>query len=157
MNVACLMKFHVPNPLSPSEFFAHLQAMPSLESFNEKILKGTMLFPQWMSAQVPEFGIRSNPSVERVYWIGDAAGSIPPISGDGLAIAILSGGMAADYLLKSDWKGFQVAWLKRMQSRFFWAKRLHRLMLYSPLSALAIQTAAALPMVSRFFWKHTRK
>ena len=157
VNVACLMKSKVPNPLSPLEFFAHLKSIPSLAAFNEKILKGTMLFPQWMSAQVPEFGIRSNPSVERVYWIGDAAGSIPPISGDGLAIAILSGGMAADYLLKSDWKGFQEAWLERMQSRFFWAKQLHRLMLCPPLSALAIQTAAALPMVSRFFWKNTRE
>src|SRR5882762_3377546 len=38
-----------------------------------------ILFPDWLIGKTPGFGMKQNPSWHNVYWIGDAAGVIPPI------------------------------------------------------------------------------
>ena len=122
-----------------------------------RLLKSRKIFPQWLTGRIPEFGIRKNPEWDRVFWIGDAAGSIPPVSGDGLAIAVTSGCMAAEYLMNRDAHAFRKAWLKRYKSRFFWAQQLHRIIM-TPwainLAAPVCQTFPSLPLLS---WKLTRE
>ena len=119
-NIACIVKMdHVEKLPQPETFMLQLQKDGSVPAFKKKLANAQMIFPNWLIGRVPEFGIRSNPSWERVFWIGDAAGSIPPVCGDGLGIAVTSGCMAADYFLKFDAIAFKKAWLKRYKRRFF--------------------------------------
>ena len=121
------------------------------------MLKARKVFPQWLIGQLPEFGIRKNPSWQKVFWIGDAAGSIPPICGDGLALAVTSGCMAADYFLNSNAEQFQHDWLQRVKKRFFYAKQLHRLMLNPMTNTLAIKMGNLFPQLPLHLWKATRE
>lgn len=127
------------------------------EQFMQRFPKARMLYPKWLMAQVPEFGIRKTPNWERVFWIGDAAGSIPPMSGEGLAIAVTSGCMAADYLLNSNAEAFKKDWLKRYKSRFFWAKQMHRLMLTRWTANMACAACKLIPQLPLYLWKLTRE
>jgi len=138
------------------------EAVQDPEKFMDQILdegfkERRMLFPKWLSGQVPEFGIRQTPDWERVFWIGDAAGGIPPMSGEGLAIAVTSGCMAADYLLNSDAASFKRAWHKRYKSRFFWAQALHGLMLKPWKTKMAYAACRLIPPLPLYLWKLTRE
>lgn len=152
VNIACIVKKEECNPIET--FMDRLKAHAA---FNERMKNARIIFPNWLVGEIPEFGIRSNPSWENVFWIGDAAGSIPPVSGEGLAIAVTSGCMAAEYLLNSTAHAFRKAWLKRFQKRFFWAQRLHKFMLTQWTSSLAVQASSLFPGLPLFFWKLTRE
>lgn len=157
-NVACIVRQEeVKKRGSPEEFIHRLMNEKRMSLFKEKIEKGKMLFPCWLYGRVPEFGLRKNPSLEDVFWIGDAAGSIPPLSGDGLAIAITSGCMAADYLLKSNAQDFQKDWLKRYKNRFFFAKLLHRILLNPWMNPIAFAKCKRISFLPFYFWKLTRE
>ena len=81
-NVACIVnKNCVEKMQQPEMFMLKLQEVTSLPFFHERMLNAHMVFPNWLIGQIPEFGIRKNPSWEKVFWIGDAAGSIPPVCG----------------------------------------------------------------------------
>lgn len=157
-NIACLMKkdYFSEND-SPGRMISQLQNDVKMQIFKERMSNARMIFPEWLSGELPEFGIRTNPKWDRVFWIGDAAGSIPPICGDGLALAVLSGCMAADYLMKSDAKHFQGDWLKRVKKRFFYARQLHRIMLNPVTSTLAFKIGNLFPQLPIHLWKATRE
>lgn len=157
-NVACIidMKYCKVGD-NPASFLNQLLENLYLPDFRERMAASHMIFPQWMSGQVPEFGIRNNPAWKNVFWIGDAAGSIPPISGQGLSIGITSGCMAADFYLKGDVEGFKKAWLKRYQKRFFFAKMLHRLMIHPQMSTVAFKLGKFFPGLPKNIWKLTRE
>lgn len=148
-NVACLAKKEYVQ--QPEEF---IQAL--LQKIN-RFSKARMVFPKWLTGQLPEFGIRKNQDLPNVFWIGDAAGSIPPVCGDGLAIAITSGCMAADYFLSEGAIAFHKAWLKRYRRRFFMAKWIHRVMITPGINKIAVETCHAFPTMPVFFWKQTRE
>lgn len=155
-NIACLIKKEsFLASLSPDHLISRLQKERTI--FKERMANARMLFPQWLIGELPEFGIRTNPDWDRVFWIGDAAGSIPPLCGDGLALAVSSGCMAADYLLQSDAKQFQKAWLKRVKKRFFYAKQLHKIMLNPLTSTLAFKIGNLFPQLPIHLWKATRE
>lgn len=148
-NIACIVdKQKVDDP----ETF-----IETLPFFRNRINSGQMHFPKWLMGQVPEFGIRKNPEWERVFWIGDAAGSIPPVAGDGLAIAVTSGCMAGEYFLKSDAAAFQRDWNKRYRRRFAVAKLLHKIMTSPTLSPLALKMGNIIPFLPTSIWKLTRE
>lgn len=152
-NVAALVRL---NRLEP-DFMENLQRKKGMKLFAERMQGSRMIFSQWMSGQIPEFGIRHNPPWPNVYWIGDAAGSIPPICGDGLAIALTTGLMAADYLHSNDPAGYQKAWHKRYRSRFFWGKCLHSVMARSYLSRLAVPCCRWIPSLPAEVFSLTRE
>lgn len=155
-NIACIVskkEFSLHN--NPQEFLLKLQESQPI--FRKRLEKSKMLFPNWLSGEVPEFGIRQNPSWDGVYWIGDAAGGIPPVSGDGLAIAITSGYMAADYFLQSNSHEFKNAWIKRYKKRFYYAKLLHSLLRKPYLGRLALGIGKAFPSLPSLLWKLTRE
>lgn len=135
----------------PIHFPQLLESMPLLKA---RMKNGSMLYPEWLSVRIPEFGIRSNPAWERVYWVGDAAGGIPPISGQGLAIAVTSGCMAAEYILKQDARQFRADWLKRYRKRYFWACQIHKAVAWR---AAAIQACTLFPKLPGYLWKLTRE
>jgi flavin-dependent dehydrogenase len=154
-NIACLVNQEALPDSHPPEIF--IQKLLETKFLKKRLSNARMIFPQWLFGRLPEFGIRTNPSWERVFWIGDAAGSIPPVSGEGLAIAITSGCMAADYLLSSNAQEFKKAWLKRYKNRFFWAQQLHKALLNPYLRPLTAKICHVFPSLPPFLWRLTRE
>lgn len=156
-NMACLIqKNRFSNFDSPDSFLGNLFEDRRMEALKKRLSRAEMVFPNWLIGQLPEFGIRKNPFLEKVFWIGDAAGSIPPISGEGLAIAITSGYIAGDYLFQSTAQEFKNAWLKRYRKRFLVTQKIHRLMMSPNLSRWAFKAVKRWPEILRYFWKETR-
>jgi flavin-dependent dehydrogenase len=149
VNVACLVKKEYVN--HPEEFINNLLQQ------NERFSNARMVFPKWLTGQLPEFGIRKNTDLRNVFWIGDAAGSIPPICGEGLAIGITSGCMAADYLLGEGAIAFRKAWNERYHHRFIMAKWIHKIMMTQYLNSLAVEACRIFPKLPVFFWGQTRE
>ncbi len=119
-NVAALTQMNMEQTLQSFK-----EQHPKLkEYFNE----GKILF-DWMQTNVPEFGIKKTPAWPRTYFIGDAAATIPPASGNGISMAIQCGLLAADYAIQNDPMGFRREWEKRIKGPIFFAKLLHRAML----------------------------
>ena len=150
-------KDHVADLDHPEVVFENLLQMESMSLFKERMKNAVRVFPKWLVGQVPEFGIRKNPDWERVFWIGDAAGGIPPISGEGLAIALTSGCMAADYLMHSDAEQFRIDWAKRYRKRIFWAQQIHKMMIRPFSSEIALKACHLFPSLPVYLWKLTRE
>lgn len=111
-NVACLVK--------AEHFHDHLM---------DTLLPGKRpLFP-WMQAQIPPFGMKKVPKVPSCYFVGDAAGTIPPATGSGLSMAISGGILAAEYAFKGDSEGFRNALVRENRSRIYWGKLFHEALL----------------------------
>ncbi len=153
VNVACLVQLdQVQNPLT---FMEELKEKKGMEKFKERLNQGKMLFPTWLTGKVPEFGMRKVPEVPDVYFIGDAAGSIPPISGDGLALALSSGIMAAKYCTANT-PSFKKDWQKEYCSRFFWAKLLHKIAITPPLANCGASLCKLIPSLPKKLFHLTR-
>jgi flavin-dependent dehydrogenase len=114
-NFTCLM----PKSYNKEHLF---KAVPHLQS---RLQKGQLTNKGWMTCQIPYFGIKKTPLQNNTYFIGDAAGTIPPASGLGLSIALTSGYMAADFVAKSDYEGFKKLWHSRYAKTFSYGYALH--------------------------------
>ncbi|MGE3953813.1 MAG: NAD(P)/FAD-dependent oxidoreductase [Parachlamydiales bacterium] len=134
LNVACLSK----GPCNPSS----LLPFPLKPLFD------------WLEVPAPEFGVRPVPNWENALFIGDAAGTVAPICGEGLAMGITSGVMAAEYILNNKAPLFRQAWLKRYTRRIAIAKALHRALLQTPALLMA---GHLLPTLSPWLFRATRE
>jgi len=143
-NMACITTIENFKRASSSKHFMQtlIESHPTLHKL---ISAGTNLFADWLEAFIPEFGLRSPPDWPRTYWIGDAAGTIPPASGNGLSLALASGCLAAEYASRDDPIGFKRAWRKRCSSQIFYGKGLHQLMLHPSLVNCAIRAGRLFP------------
>jgi flavin-dependent dehydrogenase len=154
-NLACLAKIEQVQPFSSSQhFMQHLISSHPLLS--QLLAPGQNLFEDWMETNVPEFGLRSTPQWSRTYWIGDAAGTIPPASGNGLSLAITSGYLAAEFAKREDPIGFQQAWRNCCSSPIRWGKGLHRLFLNPSLGSQAIRLSRWFPFLAQQAFDLTR-
>lgn len=106
-NVAALVK---------EEFKGH----PALE-------KGKCLFKEWMSVSIPSFGLKNTPKWNNTYFIGDAAGTIPPFTGNGLSLALFSGILAAEHAIAQDVEGYRKAYMQKFSQVIRLGKWLHPL------------------------------
>lgn len=157
-NIAALVcKDRIDDWEQPEKLMQKLMVEESMPFLKQRMKNAKMLFPKWLVTSIPEFGIRENPQLERVFWIGDAAGGIPPVSGEGLAIAVTSGCMAADYLLKSDAHQFKMDWLKRYHKRYFWAQTLHKGLIRPWINEVGIRLCQLVPSIPVYAWKLTRE
>lgn len=121
-----------------------------------KLLEGCCLFDRWMTGPVPEFGIRSHPYMPHVYFLGDAAGTIPPAAGNGLSMGLTSGILAAECALKGDLDGYHSFWNQTYAQRIRRGQLLHRMFL-TPLAMQAMTFAAKLfPALPRYLYRSTR-
>lgn len=127
-----------------------------LEPLRETLSQATPLFPDWLSVKIPPFGIRHPPSYPDILWIGDAAGSIPPICGKGLTLAMASGLMAAEYALSGKANDFRRAWLKRFRSCFRFAAILHACAMSPLLSGRVFRACQRFPRLPRYLLGRTR-
>lgn len=156
INIAALIrKDSVKNIQNPESYVQELIDNNSV--LKKRMKDARILFSNWMVSEIPEFGIRNDPNLEGLYLIGDAAGGIPPICGEGLAIGLTSGYMAADYVLNSTSSQFKIEWLKRYKKRFFWAQLVHNIVLRPILSDFGIKICHAMPFIPRQLWQLTRE
>ncbi len=125
---------------------------------NKRVSSAQMLYSDWQKVSAPQFGIASHPTWKNCYFIGDAAATIHPASGDGLAMAITSGVMAANYAIKRDYIGFKKAWKLTYQERLSWAKRLHELLIRPSCAQAAILASKTFGFKSftRYIFRKTR-
>lgn len=112
---------------------------------------------EWMTTPVPAFGIKKTPDWPHVYFIGDAAGTIPPITGNGLSLSIRGGILAAEFAIKKDWKGFKEASKKRFSSSFAWGKLLHRAALNPFLCNSLMTMCHKYPSLATCLYQATRR
>lgn len=155
LNIAGLMKKESAGATPIENFTQLLMEKEDLSALKPYLSTAVPLFP-WMQGQIPEFGIRQLPPWPRIFWMGDAAGSIPPISGEGLALALNSGCMAADYFLRSNAAEFNQNWNTCYSKRFFWAKRIHHLMLSNRASRMTFKVFKFFPSLMDKAWRLTR-
>lgn len=156
-NIAGLIHKNFLGKSPPEDILPTILNAGSMQRFKIRMTNAHMIFPKWMIGQVPEFGIRNTPNWERVFFIGDAAGGIPPVSGEGLAIAITSGCMAADYLLNSDAQRFRLDWYSRYSKRYFWARILHYGMMKPWLCSAGMRACRFFPILPITAWRLTRE
>lgn len=91
---------------------------------------------------------------EHMLMIGDAAGMIPPLAGNGMAMAIHGAKMAAECSLgflnqeldrtKLE-QTFTKQWRMQFSKRLFWGRKLHRVMGKPLISELAVRTLIQVP------------
>lgn len=155
VNVACLASMEIFSLFASAEaFMQHLvTSQPMLEKFFDS---GKNLCSGWMQTFIPPFGLRSPPVWPRTYWIGDAASTIPPASGNGLSMAISSGCLAAEYAAKNQPQGFRKEWAMRSLWTIRWAKGLHHLFLNPSLAKGAISLGNAFPFFAQQIFNATR-
>ena len=124
-------------------------------SLGEIISAGNLAFPEWMQVRAPAFGVRHAPNWPRAYFVGDAAGTLPPATGSGLAMGLTSGVMAAEFLARNDPGGFRQTWNKRYGTAFRWGRVLHGLFMSRAVSS-SLPLLASVPMLSHFLHRTTR-
>lgn len=129
------------------------QIAPHLQ---KRLQGGQLVFDDWMRCQVPPFGIKKTPPWPHTYFIGDAAGTIPPASGLGLSLAVTSGYMAAEYALQGDSIGFQNAWRKKYSRIFAYGHLLHALLMRPNLLHSCFFLSKILPNLPAFLFRSTR-
>jgi flavin-dependent dehydrogenase len=158
-NVACLATALCYDSLggTPDSFWNGLLQTPSAARLKKRMEQTSMTFPKWMSAEVPAFGIRSQPGLPNIYLVGDAAGSIPPISGDGMAMAIGSGCMAAEYAQKGKDEAFRNDWQKRFGPRIRRTLFLHECALRPWTAAIVNRLAHWFPSLPPMLFSITRE
>lgn len=81
----------------------------------------------WLEALIPSFGRKIVPKWPHAYFIGDAARTIPPITGNGLTLGMESGIAAANYSSHRDYRGYLKASQKDYSAPIFFGKMLHSL------------------------------
>lgn len=120
------------------------------------LLEGKNLFDQWMASPIPAFGIKQTPDWFDVYFIGDAAVTVPPACGNGLSMAIIGGRLAAEYALRHQCGEFKAFWKNRCAAQLFWAKILHKMMLNPTIGRTFMKMGHYFPLLNRKLYNWTR-
>lgn len=156
VNVACLAKV-TEKITNPEKFIEDFLNNKSLTHVNEKLKSGKMIFDRWLFTEAPTFEAKCNPHLKNIYFIGDAAGSIAPATGNGLGMAITSGYMAADYAVSEDSLLFHKAWKKRYGSRIKRGHLLHQVMMSKMLTKFSFFICKHAPFIPKIIFSSTRE
>lgn len=151
-NVAGLLKIKgkVADPISRIE---SLFNCPEAKLLKTKLASGKMLFKEWIHTEAPEFGIKKTSPLKNVYFIGDAAGTIPPATGGGLAMGVTSGYLAADYAVAQNDEGYRTAWKKLYKKKILFGCLLHKTITHSPMTKASFFVCKKLPVVPQMILK----
>lgn len=154
-NIACLATIEQVEAFpSTDAFMQHL--IDSDSGLHSLLRTGSNRLGGWMEALVPDFGWRTTPHWPQTYWIGDAAVTVPPASGNGLAFAIASGVLAAEFASKNQPEGFRKGWRKACSLQVSLAKGLHRLFLSPSWSGKAVNLCRHFPRLAPQVFSMTR-
>lgn len=144
VNVAGIIACTPEQALAPQAVLASFLERPDVSKLAKALSKGRNLFDSWLIGPVPEFGVREPPRWPGTFFLGDAAGVIPPATGNGLAMGLTSGILAADCALNGDSELYRSLWNKEYKQRISRGMLLHRLFLSSGMARM-------IPIVSRLF------
>lgn len=133
-----------------SSFFSKKEAKSLVES-----LSGGQLVFDWLTGAIPQFGLQQTPDWPSTFFFGDAAGLIPPATGNGLAMGLTSGVLAAEYALKRDHESYRIRWNKEYKKRIARGMFLHRLFLSSWGNSM-VPIVNLFPSLPRYFFRITR-
>ena len=148
VNVAGLLSYRNNFPEIPEILTRNL-------SLNSTLSQGQLEFSEWMKVKVPRFGKRHTPNWPNAYFVGDAAGTLPPATGSGLAMGLISGVMAAAYITRNDYAGFKNAWHYNFSHTFRWGKLLHALFMSGMLRS-RFRAVDCMPAIVKILQKNTR-
>ncbi len=98
----------------------------------------------WHKAPVPHFGCKVLPRWQKSFFIGDAAATFPPATGQGFAHAIFSGKLAARYIANDD-EGFQDVYMRILAPKMRAALAIHSLILSPFCTKVASSALSLLP------------
>jgi flavin-dependent dehydrogenase len=126
--------------------------------------KAERIHPRWIStAQVP-FGRKT--VLERdILMSGDAAGLIVPLAGNGIAMALESGRLAAAWLacylagqirVEELRQGYPAEWQQRFDLRLRLGRAIQPVLLRPRLASTALRLMNAFPPAGQFLVEHTR-
>ncbi len=153
--------------------YARLKNNPPADLWNElrqenralaEATEGTTQLFDWIATANVSFD-RFAPTHDDLLRIGDAAGYIHPLSGDGMAMALRSGELAARtiqdalkwYLSPTETaQNYAQMWHREFANRLKWASALQPLFTNSKLSNAALSLTNALPILSHIATTHTR-
>lgn len=129
------------------QFFRRKEVSPILKALPKE---------QWMTAPVPEFGLRNPPHWPNAYFLGDAAGVIPPATGNGLAMGLTSGILAARCALNNQPEAYRTLWKETYETRIQRGLLLHRLFLWPFAVRWALAASKFFPSLPLYFYRSTR-
>lgn len=155
VNVACLVKIEKVTSAGGPEAFME-QLFSNNDLLQDALGNATNLFPKWMNVGIPEFGIKSVPEWPNTYCIGDAAGTIPPITGMGLSMAVRGGLMAAEYSFRSDPNGFRREWIRTFKTPITLGKWLHAIAIRPGIGSPLLQLGKCFPKLIDKIFQFTR-
>lgn len=93
-----------------------------------------------------------------MYFIGDAAGTIPPITGNGLGLSIRGGILAADFAVKKDWKSFKKIFGESFLAlQSFGGRVLHFVALHPLLCNPLVKLCHKYPSLADYLYLATRR
>lgn len=163
-NICLLARYEVwqqSGAKTPDELFRWvLTQCPALA---ERVVVGEAAMP-WLATGNVSFA-ESAPVLDGILRCGDAAGFIHPLTGDGMAMALRSGELAAatlaaqlrDGLRTSDAIAiYDAAWRRELKPRLGWAQTLAPLFLHPVPARAALPLAKAFPATARFLLNKTR-
>jgi flavin-dependent dehydrogenase len=111
-------------------------------------LAGAIVSPAQAVANVP-YGWRAQAGDPDLYRVGDQAGVIPSLAGEGIGVAILSGQAAADAIARGEPAGnFQRAFSRRLQAPFGLAHLLWRAAEIPATASLLVGAVAIAPALA---------
>jgi len=157
INIACIVESKIFEKYTSADvFMKDLFKASQTKRLGQILSKGEMIFPQWLETRLPEFSQRDTEEHPNVYFIGDSAGGIPPVTGNGLGMAIKSGIMAAEYALRGDSIGFRKKFRKQYRYKIYLGKVLHYICLHPFLGKIAIKLCRFFPKCAQYLFNKTR-
>jgi flavin-dependent dehydrogenase len=158
VNAACLLKTEAFEKAgSPWAIIQRLQDAHPDSALLQQLQPKQMIFDDWLSTRSPALGIKHPPAWPRVYFVGDAMGSIYPATGSGLAMAVTSGCMAADFAGSKSNREYRQAWIQRYGARIRWGTYLHHLMMSPEIGQLALTLGKRIPRLDEQVFRKTRE
>lgn len=155
-NVACLVKRDLFEKFPSSHHFIQ-QLMSQNGVFKATLSEGNCLFPEWLCTQAPPFGVRATPSWQQTYFVGDAAGTIHPAAGDGLAMSLCSGYRLAQYVARHEEKEWKKMWQKTYSPIILCGKVFHTILFHPFLGRNLIRINQLFPPLSKQIYHFTRQ
>lgn len=164
VNAALLVDYRILQKRAPDEFWAHLLAQNPL--FAARFRGARRLIPWETTANVAFERFRpvgdGNSLPHGVLCAGDAAGYIHPLTGDGMAMALRAGELAAAVARAGQLNPreaarlYQAAWQREFASRLQLAARLHPLALRPELARPLVPVLRCFPSIARAMVRGTR-
>ncbi|MEM9000813.1 MAG: NAD(P)/FAD-dependent oxidoreductase [Bacteroidota bacterium] len=133
-----------------------------IKSFNENVVSKNPFLKRFLQRASPRFEKplsiaqisfqKKSPIQNHMLMLGDSAGLIHPLCGNGMAMAIHSGKLAAECSISFFGEGmayreklerdYQKLWILHFKNRLFMGRQLQRLLLHRSLSEVALATIA---------------